>query len=67
LGGSLGHLHFADSNRWAIGFGHTPIDEVMAALREIDYAGYLSAEVLPLPDSGAAARRTLESFRAVTA
>ena len=27
---------------------------VMAALREIDYNGYLSAEVFPLPDSKAA-------------
>lgn len=67
LGSSLGHLHFADSNRRAIGFGHTSVSEIMAALRAIDYAGYLSAEVLPLPDSGAAARRTIESFRAITA
>jgi len=67
LGSSLGHLHFADSNRRAIGFGHTSAAEVLAALRAIDYTGYLSAEVLPLPDSGAAARRTIESFRALTA
>ena len=67
LGNSLGHLHFADSNRRAIGFGHTPAADVVAALHHIHYSGYLSAEVLPLPDSGAAARRTIESFRALTA
>ena len=34
-----------------------------AALREVGYAGYLSAEVLPLPDPLAAARQTIETFR----
>jgi sugar phosphate isomerase/epimerase len=59
----LGHVHFADSNRRAIGFGHTDIEPVISTLREIGYTGYLSAEVLPLPDSDTAARRTIESFR----
>jgi len=36
-------------------------------LREIQYAGYLSAEVLPLPDSLSAARQIMESFRRWTA
>jgi sugar phosphate isomerase/epimerase len=59
----LGHVHFADSNRLAIGFGHTDVAPVISALREIGYTGYLSAEVLPLPDSETAARQTIESFR----
>lgn len=63
----VGHVHFADSNRQAIGWGHTDMDPIMAALREIKYDGYLSAEVLPLPDSVSAARQTLESFRRWTA
>jgi len=64
VGGDLiGHVHFADSNRRAIGLGHTDVAPVMSALREIGYAGYLSAEILPLPDSTAAARRTIESYR----
>jgi sugar phosphate isomerase/epimerase len=62
-GSNLGHVHFADSNRHAIGFGHTPMKPVMAALSDIGYSGYLSAEVLPLPDSETAARQTLASFR----
>jgi sugar phosphate isomerase/epimerase len=63
-GGSLvGHVHFADSNRQAIGFGHTKIAPVVAALRDIGYTGYLSAEILPLPDSPTAARQTIDSFR----
>lgn len=62
----LGHVHFADSNRRAIGLGHTEMEPVIAALREIGYTGYLSAEILPLPDSDAAARQTIESFRKLT-
>ena len=59
----IGHVHFADSNRRAIGFGHTAVPPVVAALRDIGYAGYLSAEILPLPDSAAAARQTISSYR----
>lgn len=63
-GGPLvGHVHFADSNRQAIGLGHTAVEPIIAALRDIGYAGYLSAEILPLPDSATAARTTIEAFR----
>ena len=62
-GTKLGHVHFADSNRLAIGMGHTNMKPVMAALRDSGYAGYLSAEVLPFPDSTAAALQTIASFR----
>ncbi|HEX4609691.1 MAG TPA: sugar phosphate isomerase/epimerase family protein [Urbifossiella sp.] len=65
-GPHVGHVHFADSNRRAAGMGHTDFTPVVAALREIGYAGYLSAEVLPLPDPAAAARQTIESFRRFT-
>jgi sugar phosphate isomerase/epimerase len=62
----VGHVHFADSNRRAIGFGHTDVAPINAALREIGYAGYLSAEIFPLPDSAAAARQTIDAFRKIT-
>jgi len=62
-GDRIGHVHFADSNRQAVGRGHTKIEPIIAALREIGYAGYLSAEILPLPDAPTAARQTIESFR----
>ena len=67
LGSKLAHLHFADSNRRAVGFGHTNGPAIIQALRDIGYSGYLSAEVLPLPDSRSAAERTIASFRALTA
>lgn len=62
-GDLIGHVHFADSNRRAIGFGHTAVAPAIAALREIGYRGYLSAEIVPLPDSATAAQQTIESFR----
>jgi len=63
-GRHVGHVHFADSNRRAIGFGHTAVAPVVAALRDLGYAGYLSAEILPLPDSEAAAAQTIQAIRA---
>lgn len=60
----VGHVHFADSNRRAAGLGHTDFRPIVAVLNEVGYSGYLSAEVLPLPDPDAAAERTIASFRA---
>jgi sugar phosphate isomerase/epimerase len=61
--GWIGHIHFADSNRQAIGLGHTEIQPIVSALREIGYEGYLSAEIFPAPDASAAAQQTIASFR----
>lgn len=65
-GARLGHVHFADSNRRAAGFGHTAFAPAIAALRDIGYTGYLSAEVVPLPDSRTAAAQTIKAFRELT-
>jgi sugar phosphate isomerase/epimerase len=62
-GALIGHVHFADSNRHAIGFGQTQVAPLVEALRAIGYAGYLSAEILPLPDAPTAARQTISAFR----
>lgn len=62
-GAHVGHVHFADSNRRAAGLGGTDFAPVIAALREIGYAGYLSAEVFPYPDPEAAAAQTMQAYR----
>ena len=62
-GPHVGHVHFADSNRQAIGFGHTETASVIAALTAIGFAGYLSGEILPLPNSEAAAAQTIQAIR----
>ena len=62
-GDLVGHVHFADSNRRAIGFGQTNVAPIIAALRAIGYQGYLSAEILPLPDARSAAAQTIHAFK----
>lgn len=59
----IGHVHWADSNRWAMGLGHTPFQPIRKTLADIGYQGYCSAEVFPLPDGDQAALQTLASLR----
>ena len=62
-GPRLGHVHFADSNRRAAGFGHTDFAPIARVLRDMGFRGFVSAEILPWPDSDTAARQTMSSFR----
>ena len=64
-GKHVGHVHFVDSNRRPAGAGHLDFRPVIAALREIGYAGYLSAESLPHPNPESAARQTMATFRRI--
>lgn len=64
-GKHIGHVHFVDSQRQAAGRGHMDYGPIAAALNEIGYDGYASAEAFPIPDSDQAARQTIETFRAV--
>jgi len=62
-GNDIGHVHFADSNRRPMGFGHTNMQPIALALKEIGYAGYVSAEAFPWPDPDAAAAQTIKAFK----
>ncbi|MCA9222762.1 MAG: sugar phosphate isomerase/epimerase [Planctomycetales bacterium] len=67
LGGRhVGHIHFVDSNRRPVGFGHMQFGPIITALRDIQYAGYLSAEAFPYPDSDSAAEQTILAYRYLT-
>lgn len=61
-GKHIGHVHFADSNRQAMGFGHTDPGPIVAALKEIEYDGYLSAEVFPKPDADTCAAQEIKAI-----
>jgi len=61
-GNHIGHVHFADSNRRPIGNGQTNMTNIANALKEINYAGYVSAESFPWPTSDDAAQQTINSF-----
>jgi sugar phosphate isomerase/epimerase len=58
----LFHVHIADSNRWFPGAGHIDFRAIIGVLDHIDYRGFLSAEILPLPDPDTAATNTLAHF-----
>lgn len=49
-GDRLGYVHFADSNRQAPGRGHIDFLPLLQTLREMDFPGRITAEILPLPD-----------------
>ncbi|MEA2020881.1 MAG: 5-keto-L-gluconate epimerase [Candidatus Caldatribacteriota bacterium] len=59
------HVHFADSNRWAPGCGHLDFTKIVQTLKKIDYQGYVSAEILPLPDPDNCARLTAEHLNKI--
>jgi sugar phosphate isomerase/epimerase len=63
FGNYIGHVHFADSNRKPMGYGHTGMAPIAEALKEVGYSGYISAEAFPFPDSETAARQTIQQFR----
>ncbi len=44
LGPHLKHLHASENDRGSLGRGHVPFPEIVSALREIDYKGYLMIE-----------------------
>jgi len=56
--GVLWHVHIADSNRWHPGSGHIDFRHIIDCLHRMGYEGYLSAEILPMPDPDTAARET---------
>lgn len=59
----LFHFHVADSNRWYPGAGHINFDEIFQVLDEIEYEGFISGEMLPLPDPDTSARKMIEFIR----
>lgn len=61
-GKSLIHLHIADSNRKAVGRGHTDFQGIMRSLEEIKFDGHITMEPLPpLPDPYIALKGTIPS------
>jgi len=54
------HVHFADSNRWPPGSGHINFSNIMNILKSADYDGYISFEMLPMPDPDTAAAESIK-------
>ncbi len=59
----LGHMHIAENNRLYPGAGHVPFGEVIGALKAIDYKGFLSVQVVSVPDMRTAAQKAIQHLR----
>ncbi len=59
----LWHVHFADSNRYAPGMGHLNFGEFVAVLKGMGFDGYVSAEIIPVPDNLSSAKAWIEVIR----
>ena len=61
----LFHVHLGDNNRLPPGKGLIDFSAIVDTLAEINYTGYLSAELFPKPDPDTAARQTLEYMNTI--
>jgi sugar phosphate isomerase/epimerase len=61
--GLIGHVHVADDNRRAPGFGQLDFAPVWSALERTGYNGVLSVEAFPWPDSDSAAAQSVAALR----
>jgi sugar phosphate isomerase/epimerase len=59
----LFHFHIADSNRWYPGAGHINFRDIIAVLNQVKYDRFVSAEILPQPDSDTAAEMTIKNMK----
>jgi len=66
-GAALGHVHLCDSNGGALGSGRVDFAQILAALREVGYAGFASVKVYRHLDLDTAARSSIEYLRRVEA
>ncbi len=64
-GDRLGYLHIVDSNRQAPGQGHVDFKTILSALAGSGYQGFVSAEILPLPDDASAVLRTANFLESI--
>ncbi len=70
LGGSfrrakphLRHVHVCDSNRKPPGHGNLPFRSLIAALKAIQYRGFLSIECFQFPDEDTSLRESISALR----
>lgn len=62
-GCKIKHFHTPDSNRLAAGAGHINFNEIIKALKDIRYEGYLMLEAYPQPDAIICATQSVAFLR----
>lgn len=63
--GKLGYIHFADNSRRYPGSGQIVFSDILSALQEIGYEGYLSVECFPHPSPEKAAIAAITHLKSV--
>jgi len=58
------YIHFASSNRIALGEGHLDWNEIFTSLNEIRYKGWTTVEILPYPTPEIAAKKSIDFIKA---
>lgn len=61
----LGHVHYSDSNRCAPGTGNIDFSEATKILKALDYKGFITVEILPVPDILTAAEKSINYLKAL--
>lgn len=61
--GHIAYIHLADSNRLAPGWGHTNFEDIFSHLRMVNYHGWLSVEILPIPEPYSAAKQAIDFLK----
>lgn len=61
----ISHVHFADENREVPGEGHLDFPEVIRALKDIEYNGYITIEIQPRSDFDIAALKAVKYVRSI--
>ncbi len=64
-GNKLGYFHLADNNRKYPGNGQINFENILRALEDINYDGYLSIECLPYPDRKTAALNSINYLKSI--
>jgi len=59
----IGYVHFADSNRWAPGFGHMNFESILSTLIKINYKNAVGIEILPEPNDFKAAKQAIDYLK----
>jgi len=65
VSGRLWHVHLGDSNRLPPGQGHLDFGTLLRTLAEVDYCGFLSAELIGGSDPDGAAAATIRHLRSL--
>jgi 5-keto-L-gluconate epimerase len=58
--GLFHYLHFSDSNRQAPGFGNINFQNIVEILKQREFNGVISFEILPVPDDISAAKQAID-------